>query len=856
MARKRSPDNPEELEQSIRQILARPIRGRLRVRDILNEIGAGPGARRTVKRLIAEITQSDFGKAPVDPEFDAETVVPKAPARTLSFRSSSEEGGLIGRLQLSGRGHGIVLLETASGTVTTGWARASQVFVSRKNLGEAFHGDRVITSIIRRPSTGKDLPEGIVTRILERANTKIVGTYYRDRRGGTVVPRDERLRRTVSVPLPDPALRVTEGSFVVVEIGDWPPYPAPLSGRVIEFLGDDQTKNIDVTLIIKGTGVADEFPSDALEEAGRIATRGITEEEVERRFDFRTWTTFTMDGATAKDFDDALSIARLDNGLWRLGVHIADVSHYVNEGSVLDREAASRGTSIYPVDRVIPMLPEALSNDICSLRPDVDRLVLSCIMDIDERGLVHEYSIHEGIIRSSFRLIYEDVQAVMDGKAEPELARRLGPIWLQLENLYRLRRVLTEMRLARGALDLDVPETEVLFEGDEVDYAALPEPSRRFPPRGDRPVKGVVRRARLESHRVVEECMLLANEVIAAHLFSLGIPSIYRVHEQPDLEKLKNLSTPLSQLGVRLSGGGKGLGVRAIQAALEQAGKIEHGSIARRLILRSMMRARYAEFNAGHFGLGSTCYTHFTSPIRRYPDLLVHRLLRETLNNGVKGHGTYTPPVQDPGSSPAQPYQGQNRSRIPNDGSATENPQALPPSRIQHWERTLPVHASHCSERERRSEDIERDCNQLKTLEYMRGFHGEPFSGFVTSVLTFGFFVELDQIPVEGLVPLRGLDSDYYEFDEERLVLTGRRSRDTIRLGDRVIVAVENIDLHSLTMDFALLDRIRPEGYDPEKQHQLNTESRAREQRHQERRPNHRGFQSRGRSRRGKGGRR
>jgi ribonuclease R len=852
MTKRRPEISPEDLEKQIREILQRPIRNRLKMRDILDELKIGPGARRTVKRLIVQITQElyqDTGELQEDGEETqgAESQTFAAISRRRESRISGRI--LTGRLKLSGRGHAVVHLEArADDTEDDPGSRARQIFVSRKHLGDAFHGDRVVVSITKKSSSSSEMAEGVITRVLERGQSKIVGTYYRDKRGGTVVPRDERLNRTISVPLPDPSLRVAEGSYVVVEVTDWPPYPAPLMGRVIEELGTESTRNIDVTLIIKGHGVELEFPPEVEAEAVAACARGIPEDEIARRLDLRSWVSFTIDGATAKDFDDALSVRRLENGLIRLGVHVADVSYYVKEGSALDEEAAERATSIYPVDRVVPMLPEALSNDICSLRPEVDRLTLSCIMDVDETGLVHDYSIHESVIRSQYRLIYEDVQAVMEGKAVPALARRLGPIWLQLEELYKLRKVLTSMRLRRGALDLDLPETEVIFEGEEQDYAQLPQPSRVLPPRGDRAVRGLIRKDRMESHRVVEECMLLANEVVATHLYNRRLPGIYRIHEQPDLDKLRTLATPLNQLGVRLSLA-KGRASSAIQGCLEQASQVEHGSIARRLVLRSLMRARYADFNVGHFGLASACYTHFTSPIRRYPDLLVHRILRESLEAGIPSHGQYQPPLQEPGSPAVSARHG--------DGVASDyDAITLSQERLKHYRRSLGDLAAHCSERERRSEEIERQCTTLKALEYMRGFPGEPFQGRVTSVVTFGFFVELDDIPVEGLVPLRGMDGDFYEFDSERLVLTGKRSGDTIKLGDRVIVGVDQVDLLSLTLDFVLLDRIRPEGYDEERQKELHEAQRAKEFRHEQRRPHYRGFQARGNRQRGRGGKR
>jgi ribonuclease R len=792
-----------DLKEEIRKLLKDSGGRVLKLGDIIRILGIGPEERRTVRRILKEL----------------ETEGDTARLRGHSYVSGSATKVIEGKLVVTRKGFGFVIPDVGSPEAD----QVGDIYVSRKAMGDAMNNDRVHVRLLptRPPVAGLTgmRREGRIMDVVERANSKIAGVYFPTRRGGNVIPHDTTIGRTITVPHPPAKLNVQEGAFVLAEITLWTASTEPLLGKVVEVLGYPEDTGIDVTLIVRAAGVDPEFPAAVLREAEAVPME-IPAEEAARRTDFRDIATFTMDGPTAKDFDDALSIERLENGKLRLGVHIADVSHYVQENSPLDLEALERGTSIYPVDRVIPMLPEKLSNGICSLRPNEDRLTLSCLMDIDDQGRVSNYSVHEGIIRSRHRLIYEQVQDLTDGKAEPAIARELGDIIPELEDLYRLRKILTAMRLRRGSLDLDVPETEIQFDDE-----------------GN--VSNVVRRSRLEAHRVVEECMLIANEVVATHLYNLHVPSVYRVHEDPDLDKLRNLQPVLAHLGVRFPAR-KDIDAFAIQTAIEKSSATAAGSIARRLILRSMMRARYLDENLGHYGLGSACYTHFTSPIRRYPDLLVHRLLRETLQNGAAAKGKYRPPAFG-ASLDEEPvkFEGGRRGA------------SLPPERYRHWEQRLPQWTRHSSERERRAELIEREAIAAKSVEYMRKFIGETFSGMLTAVTNFGFFVELDDIPVEGLVHMTNLNDDYYEFDTEHMRLVGRDSGRVFKLGDRVVVQVESASVATTELNFALVEKVIPEGSE-EKTAALDRRRIEKEGRHKARRPNHGGFQSRGKAKKGR----
>jgi ribonuclease R len=785
----------DELRDRIRHLLRSRSGRPLRLGEMMAALGLAPSERRTLRRLLRDMA--------------IEGLVSQWRGHLYSL--PARQGEVVGILRTTATGFGFVTPEME---FVCGDDRY-EIFVPRKRMADAMHGDKVLVRVITE--TAKS-PEGQVLRVIERGTKQIVGTYYNTQRGGQVIPRDERFNRTVLTRKPPPHLRVANGDYVLCRIIEWTSASEPLAGEVVELLGSPDTPGIDVTMIIRDAGVDPEFPAAALAQAAELPAV-IPPQEIARRRDFRDMVTFTMDGATAKDFDDALSIERLDDGMWRLGVHIADVAHYVPEGSPLDAEAYERATSIYPVDRVVPMLPERLSNDLCSLRPDEDRLTMSCLMEIDAQGRVWDYEICEGIIRSRHRLVYETVQLLADGKAPPDIIRRIGDVRPQLEELYRLREVLTRMRIRRGALDLDVPETEV-----ELDASG-------------RPV-AIHRRPRLGSHRVVEECMLIANEVVAAHLFNLHIPSVYRVHEDPNTNKLRKLIPVLAHMGVKFPAK-KDITPEAIQAALSRSEQIETGFIARRLILRAMMRAHYHDENLGHYGLASDCYTHFTSPIRRYPDLIVHRLLKEAMRHGAPMSGRYAPPGMPP---PEHGSAGKPRVSL-------MAPPVLPEERISYLRSVLGDWTKHCSERERRAEEIENEATSVKALEYMRDRLGQEFDGYVTSVLNWGFFVELDEIPVDGLVHIRTLDDDFYEYDEEHMLLTGRQSGRTYRIGDRVRVVVENVSVSAVTMDLVIVRKYASGKESYEERQLRHARKRAKAERHAARRPRFGGFQRRGRRR-------
>jgi len=628
-----------------------------------------------------------------------------------------------GIVDLTRAGDGFVIPEVAGG---------EDVYVPRRFLGSAVEGDRVAVRVERR-LPGRN-PEGRLVRVLERAWGQAVGVYH-DRRGyGVVVPQEPPLPADVFVPPADRA-DAAEGDIVLVRIDEWGKDAVRPVGVITSVLGRPGDPGIDVLSIVLGQQLPVDFPPVVLREADKIARRGVRPEDLEGREDFRDTVCFTIDPRDAKDHDDALSVRRTAAGL-EIGIHIADVSWYVKEGSGIDREALDRGTSVYLVDRVIPMLPESLSSDLCSLVPGRDRLTLSVVLDFDEHGTVRERRIVRGVIRSARRLAYEEAEEIL-GHGLPEADPGIGIV----EALKDLSSVAGKVRRARreaGAVDFAIPEAEVVLDADGEPLEIRP-------------------RLRLEAHRIIEDLMILANETVATLGLDEDLPLIYRIHEDPDPDRIENLRELAGFFGHSLPPAT----VRPADLArlLEEAKGKPHEYLISKVTLRSMKRARYATENVGHFGLASGAYVHFTSPIRRYPDLVVHRALVRWLR-----------------------------------GSSVRT------------DETLKDVARHSSDMERRAQEAERESVEAKTIRYMQRHVGDVFDGTIGGVTSFGLFVELDGVMAEGLVRLGSLVDDYYAYDSDAHAIFGRRTRKRYRLGDRVSVQVVRVDAESRTIDLELVD--------------------------------------------------
>lgn len=632
---------------------------------------------------------------------------------------------VVGRLQTIRSGAGFVVPEDG----------ADDLFVPWQAMGSAVHGDRVVARVEKRRRGQRR--EGRVIKVLERARESIVGVYHPARNFGFVVPEDRKLTRDIFIP-PGQEGGATEGDVVVVRISNWGDEHLGPAGEVERIIGPADQAGVDVLAVVYGHGLPVEFPQAVLDEAERLRERGVRPEDYEGRRDLRDELIFTIDPAEAKDHDDALSIQPLGDGLWRVGVHIADVSHYVREGTVLDAEALRRGTSIYLVDRVIPMLPEALSADLCSLKPDQDRLALSMFLVVDEEGQVREHELVRSVIRSRHRLSYDDVQAVIDGHGSvaPEVDEAV-------HGLVRISRALRARREARGSLDFDLPEARVILNihGEPTD---------------------IQRVLRLESHRLIEDFMLLANETIARRAAKAKLPFLYRIHEKPDADRIEQLREFVATFGHRLSRRSEPTPKDLQRLLVRVRGRPEENLVST-VVLRSMKQARYSHENVGHFGLSARYYTHFTSPIRRYPDLVVHRLSGRVFIDG---------------------------ERLP----ASLRTEALP---------TI---ARLSSERERVAVEAERDSVDLKKVEFMERRLGEEFSGTISGVTSFGLFVLLDDYYVEGLVHVSSLEDDYYVYLEEQFSLVGERTRRRFRLGDRVRIRVASVQRQERKIDFVLAE--------------------------------------------------
>jgi ribonuclease R len=609
------------------------------------------------------------------------------------------------------------------------------VFVPGGRLATAMDGDRVIVLIDRRPR-GRN-PEGRVVEILEREHETIVGTYHRLKRVSFVVPLSEKLEREVLVPGPEGS-GAEDGDVVVVRLRSYGDGRSRASGVIEKVLGPLSDPGVDVLAIVHAYGLALEFPPEVLAAADEAARRG-TNEPGPGRIDRTGMLTFTIDPADAKDHDDALSIERRGDGLVEVGVHIADVSHFVRSGGIVDREAVGRGTSVYLVDRVIPMLPAVLSSDVCSLMAGEPRFAISLFMLLDRDGRVRERRYERTTIRCRYALSYEQAQEVLDGR---------GSIGAEVDEALRSlddhARGIREARRARGALDLDIPESKVVL-----DDQGLPQ--------------DIQKRARHDSHRLIEDYMILANEVVASDLEARDLEGLYRVHEAPSAERLEELAEALQPLGLQVPTRHRPK-PRDIQALLDVPRGEEAHILVSTLVLRTLAKARYDIENLGHFGLASGGYTHFTSPIRRYPDLVVHRVLAGEFLGGRR--------------------------------------------LTEEENEALEAVAEQSSTREKGAEEAERATVALKKVEFMERHLGDVFTGRISGVAPFGVFVTLERYFVEGLVHVRTLEDDFYEFNRGRYALVGVRSGRSWRLGERVEVQVVKVDKEARHIDFLALNKV------------------------------------------------
>ena len=811
--------------------IARQSKRQAGYKQLVRELGLHGDERRELNDHLHKLVKSG-ALIPVDSD------------RYALPQAAADQNLVAGRLTMHRDGFGFVIPDAKSLSPALKSKLAGDIFMPRHQIGNAMHGDLVLVDIQNVRPDGR--AEGRIVRPVNRAHPTVVGIFHYGSRRNYVTPIDTKITQEIVIPegqesLVSPAssgandsessaqrthrTRVKkksvdrvlgeeaarhadwsdlEGVVVDVEITDWPSTTQSPRGRVTEILGREDDFGVDVEITIRKFHLPHHFPPAVLEEAQGVPAI-IPSSELHRRRDFRELPIVTIDGETARDFDDAVLVRQLPNHSYELQVHIADVAHYVTGDSALDQEARLRGTSVYFPDRAVPMLPLELSTDICSLRPQVDRLVLSCIMEIDHRGEIVGYDLCEGVIRSAERMTYTDVNAILEG--DQPLRKRYAPLVTTFELMRDLAQILNRKRERRGSIDFDLPEPVIEFD----EFGLM---------------KSITRSERNIAHRLIEEFMLSANETVAHHLESHRIASLYRIHEKPDAKRVYDFETIAATFGYSLGVGalpiqrvqmkadrraayGTGKRVRDLEIPKEVhitprmyqkltekiAGKPEE-RILSYLMLRSLKQARYSEENLGHFALAAPTYTHFTSPIRRYPDLIVHRILKEVLQRGtVEG----TPrPLQPQSEDVPSPW---SKRR---DHAARRGSQAPLGGPISIEE--LHEIAEESSQSERRADDAERELMEWKKVKFMQDRVGEEFDGLITSVTKFGFFVELTELFVEGLVPLNTLIDDRYTYHENTREIIGQHSRKTYRIGDRLRVLVDRIDPVEKKINFAVLE--------------------------------------------------
>ena len=641
---------------------------------------------------------------------------------------------------------GIKVWNDGHGTVLGG-EDEPDIYLDRRQLKGAMNGDLVIVRADKRNPKirrvrDRQYIDGEVMRILRRAHRTVVGRFHAQPEP-YVVPFDIRIDNDILIA-EEATFDARDGEMVNVEIERYPDRTTHFaSGRIVEVLGFIGDPGVDIEVVIRKHHIPHLFPDDVLRAAEAIPTE-VSEEEIAKRVDLRDHNIVTIDGETAKDFDDAVEVIALPNGNYRLGVHIADVAHYVTEGSALDAEAFERGTSVYFPGRAVPMLPERLSNGICSLNPKVERLTFSCEIEIDPRGRFVDHKIYKSVIRTKERMTYTDVNAILTART-PELEERYGYLLADFERMHALYEILRARREQRGSIDFDLPEAEVMLDASGV-------------------IEAIRASERNVAHRIIEEFMLSANEVVARELVFANQPGLYRVHQQPDPQKLEDLKEILKEFKLKLRGNVEEIRPAELQRVLKEvAGRPEERFLTN-IVLRSMKRAFYSEESTGHFALAFEHYCHFTSPIRRYPDLVVHRRLFELISSG--------------------PLYGERRDQI---------------------ERAHPRYATQSSERERRAEEASREVLEWKKVIFMRDKVSNEYDGIVTGVAPFGLFVELDEIFVQGMVPVATIGGDFWHYYDREHRMRGETSNRELRLGDKVRIRVESIDEDRHQIEFRLL---------------------------------------------------